>query len=509
MRRLAMLVMLVMLAAIPAAAQQVNSTQVKAKTDGGLVGDSAGAIAVAPPRLASPPSSPVTGQLYCDTGATPCVLKQWNGASWEALSAQSPQYAASAVTFPSTPTTGQLFYTQSPPTLWVYDAAVSGWRAMNTSRSYTSGSLNISSCTSSVLDPPPSALIPGTPATTGGSVAVGNYSYKVTFVISSGGETTPSPASNNVYSSSSTSSVPLTSIPTGPAGTVARSIYRSKVNQQVNGPWYFDQMITDNTTTTATDVKNDNTLTTQPAPYNLSGALPAGWEVVGTVTPGTGTPGGFGCTADGGFAGWQGGIVAWNQTLNPTSDPLALLYPISSYTSGDFTLKFRVTKFTAYAGGGQTGACFTGVRKDTSTNSIESGIELGFNAQPPLVPYNTCLAPTWATRSSAGGQLVGSGANIISGTPVCSTPFWVRIDGRVSSPTSGYRYGVSQDDLDWMYLPGNLYSGPNYAASLGYYYTMSYASLPATYLVFFPNVTTTNAVNGQYLEFDTVALWVQ
>ena len=116
------LLALALLAALPAFGQSINSDQVKKKTDGGLTGDSAKALTVAIARSTSAPASPVTGQLWCDTTATPCTLKQWDGAAWSAPIVNAAITTQSDVTsFPGSPVDGQLFFSKSPYALYVYD----------------------------------------------------------------------------------------------------------------------------------------------------------------------------------------------------------------------------------------------------------------------------------------------------------------------------------------------------------------------------------------------------
>ena len=480
--------------------QQVDSTQVKTKTSGGLTGDSNNALAVVPPRATSAPGTPLTGQLYCDTNTTPCILKMYNGSTWENLSAQNPSYGATAASFPSNPVTGQLYYTQSPSTLWVYDAAVSGWRAMLTSASYATGNLLITTCTNTPL-PTPTPTPAVTPATSGGSMACsGSYSYKIAYVNATGGETTLGPVSGTaaIGTCSSVGSVNLTSIPTGPTGTSGRSIYRSKINTQVAGPWYFDHQINDNSTTTYLDVTNDTGITLPSAPYNLSGALPANWAVVGTVTPNTGTQGGAGCTTAGGFAAWQGGIAQYYSS-GATTDGFVLTYPISSYTSGNFTLMWRVTQFSYTSAANPANTI--GIRKDTNTNSIYIGVGHYVN-QFPIANYTGCIALDHGYRSTAGGAVSAGGFKYSGGYPICSVPFWERIIGHVSVPTSGYNYWISQDGNLWIMDPNNNNTTPQ---TMSQYVAGTYAGYPANYFFMKPEASGSSQYSS-YLEVDTITV---
>jgi hypothetical protein len=109
-------------------------------------------------------------------------------------------------------------------------------------------------------------------ATSGGSLGVGAYYYAVTFIIG-GSETIPSPISNTITTTSGNKTIPLTNIPLGPYGTIARNIYRTNVGGStlylLNGT---ANTIADNTTTTLTDNYADSTTTLPPTTstaYNI------------------------------------------------------------------------------------------------------------------------------------------------------------------------------------------------------------------------------------------------
>ncbi|MBP7806995.1 hypothetical protein KA047_00675 [Candidatus Saccharibacteria bacterium] len=110
------------------------------------------------------------------------------------------------------------------------------------------------------LDPPASALTATASATAGN--LNGTYTYVVTYTTFAG-ETLPGPTSSSVAPASK--QVDLTAIPTGPAGTKSRKIYRT--TRQVDGVttgWRFLTEIADNTTTVYTDDTADTSLTYAP-----------------------------------------------------------------------------------------------------------------------------------------------------------------------------------------------------------------------------------------------------
>lgn len=84
-----------------------------------------------------------------------------------------------------------------------------------------------------------------------GNVDIGTHSYKVTFV--SGTETEGGDASIeiDVIDNAVNGKVFLTEIPTGPIGTTARKIYRTRAGN--SAPWKLLTTLADNTTTTYTD----------------------------------------------------------------------------------------------------------------------------------------------------------------------------------------------------------------------------------------------------------------
>jgi hypothetical protein len=108
-------------------------------------------------------------------------------------------------------------------------------------------------------------------------VLTGAYKYLVTYVtgykksdntLAVQGETTAGVASGTV--NPSTQQVNLTAIPTGPAGTIARNIYRTKAG---GGTYYLLHQIPDNAITTYTDNTADGSLpSTQPPTTNGTGS---------------------------------------------------------------------------------------------------------------------------------------------------------------------------------------------------------------------------------------------
>ena len=127
----------------------------------------------------------------------------------------------------------------------------------------------------------PAAPTGGLKGAGAGNVTNGTHSYKVTF-LNALGESSPSAKSNvvTVVDLGADGQIDVTAIPTGPAGTTARKLYRSAAGDA--GPWLLLATIADNTTL----VYVDNT-----ADGGLGAAAPATAGGTATVTIPTGPTG--------------------------------------------------------------------------------------------------------------------------------------------------------------------------------------------------------------------------
>lgn len=104
----------------------------------------------------------------------------------------------------------------------------------------------------------------------GTTLGIGAYQYVVTYVDGNSGETGAG-ASVSITTTSGNQKVNLTAIPTGPTGTTARNIYRTKVGASV---YFLLHTLADNTTTTYTDTTADASLGTTVAPaHSTMGSL--------------------------------------------------------------------------------------------------------------------------------------------------------------------------------------------------------------------------------------------
>jgi len=93
---------------------------------------------------------------------------------------------------------------------------------------------------------------------TGGSMSNGAYQFQVTFISDiKRSATGPSSTAVTLSAGTAVQSISLTSIPTGPAGTTARKIYRTAAGGSI---FFEDFRIEDNTATTGTSVRADSAL---------------------------------------------------------------------------------------------------------------------------------------------------------------------------------------------------------------------------------------------------------
>jgi len=137
--------------------------------------------------------------------------------------------------------------------------------------SATGGSANpnrMLGTTNYVTDPttPTNAAVPSVGSTTGAGSSGGSltasstYKYEITYVVGTAGlplgETLPS-AAITATTAGGQGTITLSTIPTGPSGTLYRNIYRT----QAGGSTYtFDHQLADNTTTSYADTASDGSI---------------------------------------------------------------------------------------------------------------------------------------------------------------------------------------------------------------------------------------------------------
>lgn len=115
---------------------------------------------------------------------------------------------------------------------------------------------------------------PGAPTLTvgaGGSVDIGSHTYYITLADADGGETLVGTGAA-AATTTGNQTVNITAVPTGPTGTTARKIYRSKVGGTQG---FLLTTLNDNTTTSYTDITADASLGagTPPVHPSFGGSL--------------------------------------------------------------------------------------------------------------------------------------------------------------------------------------------------------------------------------------------
>jgi hypothetical protein len=466
-------VLALLLLSATAFGQQVNSDQLKLKTNGGLIGDASKSIVVAPYRGTSAPASPVTGQMWCDTNTTPCILKQYDGAAWNATTSVSViSSQADLSSFPASPSNGQLFYDQSHFMLWIWNSTASAWYATNGSGSHT-GSAIVDNFTGTTITDPTLGSMTAADNATAGNLTVGAHSFKVGCENSTGGSTNPTAYTPSVTFTAS-HSFNLSSIPTCSGGptTTRRQVYMSKAAQQTSGPWWWVYTIADNSTTslTANVGLADANLVLLAPKNNYSAALNARWTVTNTTA--STTTGGCGATGSS-IACYSSNSTAgqWNATSDPT---VRVALDVTSYNTGDYTIQYRIVNFgltSSSADGTFTNPTLGGMRVGSADNTILVSMAAGCtsmagnacyygNAQSwgswtsPLTVGNNFVA-TWATRRSTGANFdqQGYACSFNPQTAFAGQPFpiidavaWVKFVKK-GTKLAGY---VSGNGRDWM-----------------------------------------------------------
>lgn len=444
------------LLSLPAFGQAVDSSQVKTKTNGGVTGDASNGLAAAPYRGTSAPSSPVTGQLWCNTSFTPCGLYQYTGSTWQAvLASASVTTQADNSSFPGSPVDGQVFFSKSPYALYIYDATASLWLYSPLPIERTQGSVT-DTYTSPVITKPASA--PTVAASgTAGSTSAGNYTYRVTFRNATGGETDAGPVSA-VVAPGASKSVDLSSIPTGGTGTTGRVIYRSKANAEVWGPWYWVATITDNSTTTLNDGDADASLLLQAPTVNFSGAIPGAWTTLNNdgVTGAGYASGGCGTTDHGTMGCMTGQGSRTTNALNTQEyQQVRASLDLSGYGRGNYTATWRIVNQTldgTYPF--TTNPAIMGMRVGTDDGALRiiwftSGNNSGgaCSTATVTVPFtvNNHMTTCYSERTTPNAA--ASFANESNPFPTVNAfPYWARVVHRFN----GYlQFYLSANGNDW------------------------------------------------------------
>lgn len=435
---------------------QVDSSQIKKKTDGGITGDATRAVYVGIYRGTTAPASPLAGQFWCDTTVSPCMLKVYNGSTWDGspVSLTIPTQTDLS-SLPDSPTDGQLFFNKSNRNLYVYDSTATAWYGFQTVL-WTQGANATDVPSGTVITAPSGAPVAARAAGCGSGQTTGTYSYKYTYANSTGGETTPSPVSNTITYSVNTDCTNWTGITAGGTGTTTRRLYQSKVNAP-GGPWYWSGAVADNSTTTAqTAVANATPLLYAPE-VNFSGAMPANWTV--TNDSAATTSGGCGTTATQTFR-CKGSSVGANNTTSLTSDVYVRANRnLSSYVGGNFTVTARFLEV-----GNQEPPTYTTCQNYTSrypfgffgvrygTAAVNPKLIYGLNSSSgSTCPFTGATGIWWsyfARTAISGAEAITTASN--NGFPAITSiktanPIWVRLLKRGTSLS----FARSGDGINW------------------------------------------------------------
>jgi hypothetical protein len=422
MKRYVVSLMMILVASLASA--QINSGQLKIKTNGGVGGDTAKAIGIQVYRATSAPSSPATGQLWCDTTTSPCQMKTYNGSAWEAYVDVSIPIQDDLTSFPASPSDGQVFFARNPPQLYVYDATNAKWFT-TPMPSYQTGANIIDTFAGSTITAPGSGMTIADGGA-GGSMAAGAHSCKVTFSNSTGGETTMSVATASVTFTAS-HKITYSVIPTGGTGTTQRRIYCSKAAQDLTGPWYWIYTVNDNSTTTVTADNGlaDASLLRLGPQSNYSAPLNARW----TVENKTASTTSGGCGSTGSAMACSSSNSANPTFASATTDPtVRSSVSLASYSAGDYTIQYRVkvANVTATDTGAVT-PCIGTARVGTGDTAIAFSICMGYATIGWTSPMGSSNAVPAArtSRSSVGGSH-GASATAFAPWPRTTTFMWVR-----------------------------------------------------------------------------------
>lgn len=439
-----------LLAAIASA--QVNSDQIKKKTDGGIQGDSAKALTVAPKVSSTAPTSPITGQLWIDTTTATPACKYWNGSAWTACSTYSTMTTQADISsFPGSPSDGQFFWDKSHNTIWVYNSTSSNW--CNPFTGSCTGSAVSDTFTGTPITPPVSAPTL-TDGGAGGNMTSGTHVCAIMYSNSTGGETTAGSSATASVSITASHKITLTSIPTGGTGTTQRRVYCSKAGTTT--PRFWVDTVADNSTTSLTSngIADASMIVREPD-TNYSAALPSGWGMTNTTAQTT--SGGCGATGSAmicrgshsgtsGTAGTEVGVIGYRD--------------ITTWASGNFVIEYRLTRLEGgFAIGSGNGVGHAGGL--TVGTSFSAG-PLMFSALPisgTLGPLSTTQILSLAHRNRTTIGAASSVLNAIGGYAfprATALPIYLRIVKK------GHFYEIfyaSDSNKNWVPVDGT--TGPS------------------------------------------------
>ncbi len=444
MKKLALLLALLLIA--PSAfGQSVGASQIKKRAAGGLVADSANALTVAPYRASSAPSSPIEGQLWCDTTTTPCTMKSYSGSAWTSPPNSVIQVQATLSTLPTSPTDGQIVWVSSQGRAVVYDATAAKWYYLNETGKTAGADYSVDTVgySTAFLTPPDTT---GS-VVAGGAMTVGDHTCAVTYYNEIGGETTPGAGFTGTVGTNKTFALTFVATTTGAFG---KRVYCSKANTTT--PLFLVASIDDTTTGTYNVTTGDAAFSVMTAPdENFSAPLPAGW--IGRAGP-TRAYGGCGSTGDGLLCSSLGAVG------NPSATNYGprMAYVMTSDPAG-WRATWTITRldlgFPGRAAGTVAGFPVAALMVDAATPaSATSYFSFQYLLALPVGPASTPNL-THGVRATGGGQTTDAtaGTSVMPWPPITAMPIYAQFVGRREGTEYSHRFSISGNGQEWASSP--------------------------------------------------------
>ena len=441
------LLALMLLIAAPAMAQVIGGDRLNKTTNGGIVADSNNGILTAPYHGSTAPSSPTTGEMWCDDNFSPCQMKRYNGSSWDLINAVTAfSVQANPSPFPSSPSDGQSFFDKANSVVWVYNATKGLWCRADGANVCTSTNLTDNFTSATIANP--TTAPSGAMAGSGGSMTAGTHQFCYTDANSSGGETLCSSNSVN-FTAVLNDKFNATGILTGATGTTARRIYMSKAGTTT--PMYWVGTISDNSTTTFSVTAADASLVTDAPTVNFSGALAAGGGVLPTWTAtnnSTATTSG-GCGETGSMLIIRASNALALQASNVSADTIMrCAFDLSSFNSGNYVVQFEVNDLRrGFSNNAIQQPYFAGARVGNVDGAIRFWIGGASWTGPPsssnfYMPGNNCRTTASSSSTSCGFTT----ATTLAWPTITTFPMWVRFVKKGSF----HQFYNSSDGKQWV-----------------------------------------------------------
>ncbi len=445
MKKLALLLAILLPLLAPSAlGQSVGASQIRKKTNAGLVADSANALALGIYRGTSAPASPVTGQAWLDTTTTPATLKTYSGSAWEITPSSAAITQADLTSFPSTPSDGQIVWLRNQKRAIVYDATAAAWYYLDTQRAVAGAdyALETAGYSTAFLSSPGATT--GTTAS-GGSMTSGTHVCAATFYNATGGETTPG-ASTAALDTTTNKTAQLT-FSAGGAGVAGKRLWCSKANTTT--PLFLVASIDDASTTTYNVTVADASFGVVTAPdVDFSAPLPTGWLTYrASYLYG-------GCGSTGASLLCAAYKIDTGGSTGTASIGVRLYYPVPS-PSSNWRAALRIVRmasgFPGYSAGWGSPKPIISVTRayDVGSAVSRSGlIQIASNADP--LPINTSTTPVFGMGYRAeGAYTVGATTYVRPWPPVTGFPIYVELAMKRDGANHVYRGQASGNGTDW------------------------------------------------------------